>query len=302
MASLCLDNLFDFKPIEAPEPPRADDGTPAVLGVVPEWLPPLCDAYTEDGTIYLWHKLVLAADDLEPERCGTVDMGRPPEWMAHEDDLSLYYLMGPPHLSVTHDRHSFIETWIRWALEEGLAPGQPFLVRISQPHYSRSYEGEYDVDWDVDIVRVMPRTPQQALRAWDRTLKLVVSYRNAWIKRWDRLKRLQIEDTDALCIQTDHYFPSRYGYDEMTPPSGLRVTLCSKHNSMYGQSKGRSHPAHLISGEDDEGRYDEAFRDLLKNVQKYYPEIPLVTVLAKSHRRIGLTRYDWLEMDGNDPI
>jgi len=60
-----------------------------------------------------------------------------------------------------------------WALKEGIAPGQPFQVRIDPPHYHQDYWGEWDVDYEWDIIDKAPFTNDMTLAAW-----------LAWFRDW----------------------------------------------------------------------------------------------------------------------
>jgi hypothetical protein len=58
----------------------------------------------------------------------------------------------------------------RWLLENGVAPGQPFKVRIEQPHYYKSWTDcgyEYDCDYgDWDIVERASWDRDRVMLAW----------------------------------------------------------------------------------------------------------------------------------------
>lgn len=57
--------------------------------------------------------------------------------------------------------------WVRWMLEQGIAPGQAFTVRVERPEYHRDYWGEYDVDYGAtEVVRREPLDELQASILW----------------------------------------------------------------------------------------------------------------------------------------
>jgi hypothetical protein len=121
----------------------------------------LCNVYSQVAC-YIWLQFVPNELDLE-EFDNVLEFGVKPDWMAYEFE------------SVTWDEiittdHSNHETWL---LQEGLCPGQPFLVEFEKPIWSRSggeYD-EYDVDYSWDILCRLPKSPEQAARSWDRWLK-----------------------------------------------------------------------------------------------------------------------------------
>lgn len=302
-SGLSLFQAFEVAAAEEEGPPEPRE--PPLPAVNPAWLTPLCDANTEKA-IFVWFKLVYdGTSDLDPQECGTDCIGGPPEWTDHEDDLSLGTVMSPAWTHTTVGGHDFPDQWLRWGLENGIAPGQPFLVRIGRPHYYKcSYEyEEYDCEWDVEVVRTMPRSQRQALRAWAAVLPNIQRYYALFLERRDRLRHLQDTDVAAFSLQAEHYNSQGY-YDEMSPPSGLRLYLCSYHSSMWSLGQlGPRHPRHphrLVSGEDKNGDYEKAFRDLLRNLKKYRPAINLAAVLPLSGGRAKITRWEHLNLSLED--
>lgn len=68
------------------------------------------------------------------------------------------------------------EDRLAWLLQQGLAPGQPFRVRILPPVYTRDYWGEYDCqlgDWV--ILERAPWTAAEHLRAWEEAMELALA-------------------------------------------------------------------------------------------------------------------------------
>jgi len=274
-----------------PEPEENPGPPPLPVNMLhPMAIPPLCDAFAEKS-IYIWFRLVYdGTSDLDPEECGTDEIGGAPQWWVDEDDHSLDTIFSPTWTHTTHDGHEFPDKWLRWALEEGIAPGQPFLVCIKEPRYTRDYYGEYDVEYDVDIVRVMPRTPTQALRAWSRVLEKIHRYYDAFIEASEKLRALQDTDVSALSLATE-----TCGFGT------FRIYLCSKH-STWGQS--RPWVARLTSGDDKDGDYRKAFLDLLRNTKRYRPGINLEAVLALADpERIRISRWEHLNLSlGTLPV
>lgn len=60
-----------------------------------------------------------------------------------------------------------------WAIEDGIAPGQPFLVEIRPPHYTQDREGDWDVEYNTDLIRVDPMPSMEAAERWE-----------TWLKTW----------------------------------------------------------------------------------------------------------------------
>lgn len=128
--------------------------------VCPEWVTPLHDFAVGD-TWYKWFKLARQFGDLDLVECGK-PCDVPPAWKEEEHDWR----------SLLEDREevSLSNDWATWGLKHGVCPGQPFLVEMAGPHvYGGGYYSEdYEVEYALTIVRRMPRTPQEALRSWDK--------------------------------------------------------------------------------------------------------------------------------------
>lgn len=64
------------------------------------------------------------------------------------------------------------EHWTKFALEEGLAPNQLFLVEFTPPVVTQiGYEHvEYEVDYDWEIIEAAPWSKSKTLKAWARWL------------------------------------------------------------------------------------------------------------------------------------
>jgi hypothetical protein len=58
-----------------------------------------------------------------------------------------------------------------WLLERGIAPGQAFLVRFYNYSSSRSYDGEYDDYYDLEIAGIEPMSAAAAAMMWERWLR-----------------------------------------------------------------------------------------------------------------------------------
>lgn len=277
---------------ETPQPPPLPATHPALIR-------DLCDVHTEES-IYIWHKLVWdGMSDLDPRQCGTASEGGYPDWWANAEYTDLDHIFPPQMTTSTYKGHTFQDGWIRWGLENSIAPGQPFLLRIDEPHPSWSGDGE--LEWTYELIRKTHRTPGASLRAWEGLLKKVHKHCDRLLERQALLRKLQDTDISSLSLKSEHYCV----YDDsfLSEPEGLRVSLCSAHHLFWTElRKDTLFPYPIISGEDPEGDFARAFRNLLKNVQKYRPAINLSAVIALAAGRAGITRWERLTWDLFDPV
>lgn len=87
-------------------------------------------------------------------RAGDESVGEMPGWLADEVDCIGWHWM----LAGTSDE----EALMAWALEHGIAPGQPFPVHVSRPRFWRGwtdYGYDCDLSYDVEVERVEPLDP-----------------------------------------------------------------------------------------------------------------------------------------------
>jgi hypothetical protein len=138
---------------------------------------------------------------------------------------------------------------------------------MAEPYYSKTVtmEGnEYDVEYDCQVVRVLPRSRAKAAASWDRFFKQRDAYLKAKWAEGDRLRLKAEIDLSAMYIQVGLYFaPGQSSYDDMEMPAGLYMRLHSKHG--HGQQLGE--------GRSDSGSHDAAFTDLVSTVVKRHPHI-----------------------------
>lgn len=137
-----------------------DDSLP-IYDVVPALLPVGCNAYlsgVKGVEQYVWLVVDSTADGVE-----TADdrwIGRRP----HRFESAIYETGWESILGVAH-----YDDWRDFLLREGLAPGQSFLVRVCFSSH-RDYWGEYDEDWDVEVVARERMLPDEHLLAWETEL------------------------------------------------------------------------------------------------------------------------------------
>ncbi len=151
---------------------------------------------------------------------------------------------------------------VAWAKHEGLAPGQPFLLKLEKPvytHYS-SFEGdEWDCEWPWKILKKLPLSETTINRRWVQIEKSIAAFEAARKAKEQALRDLQLSDIDAFYLTTETYI---CGYhDDM--PSGIRVNLVSKHT---GHKVGGG--CRLFSGDDPGGSFDNALEDLATQLKK----------------------------------
>lgn len=174
-----------------------------------EFIPPFVDVMIPNGPAYVWLQLVLE-EDLTVERCGDEVWGvDPPDPEPHPEDPALlipfwdFLKFGAPskdhewlqeeisqigweslldlcdYNRRTEDGHHF--EVIQWALECGIAPEQPFLVRIDIPYgYRCSYEyDEWETDYNYEIISVQPLSTKETAKRWKKVVKAMADDRKA---------------------------------------------------------------------------------------------------------------------------
>jgi len=116
-----------------------------------------------------------------------------------------------------------------WMLEMGIAPGQPLLLRIYPPHcYKSSWEyDEWDVEWDWDVICVLPLEPAVVLERWSSWLELLAEQDREYQENVAELNELRHSDRSRM------YLVKSYR-DRGTPKEKVTVSLCTKHTFMIG--------------------------------------------------------------------
>jgi len=224
----------------------------------------LVDLYSKE-VVRVW--LAMNPDyDLEFEEVGEDSIGERPEWLQYElENIGWDDILG---IGYSDDKMP------RWGLEEGIAPGQPFLVELPHPHYysSQTENGtEHDVDFDPDIIRIRPMVPRAVASAWEREWSYIAKARAWKVERDEKQRYLVRTDVNAMIIESCCYFASNQStWDDMCMPSGIRFSLCSKA-SIDKKVSGRWTTATLASGEDDEGDHTKAFERLVEEATKQLP-------------------------------
>lgn len=268
----------EFTLLSVPDEPRDLPEPLAIVGprdgfaqevFAKHFVPPMVDVHLPDQ-LFLWVKFRVDCNDLEPESCAVESMGRLEPIFENEMDNGgveglLYYLT-----SHTERR------WMNWALQNGIAPGQPFLIWVGEPHHYSTWTDcgtEYDTDIDVELVRVLPNTPRRAARSWERALKLITAFEKARDAERKRVHDLELRSLDAMFIRCDLYWPSRYGYDDMTPPSGVSFTIHSDHRKIPSLKGGHSWGGQIASARDDDGNHETVLKRLVVAAQAVVPAL-----------------------------
>lgn len=224
----------------------------------------LVDFYSK-AVVRVW-LMMDPTNGLDLEEVGEESVGEPPEWLVYErENQGWDDILG---ISYTDDK------MLRWGLENGIAPGQLFLVELPHPRYSKHWTDcgyEYDVDYAPSIVRVRPMKPSCAARAFEREWSRIAEGREWRAEREKEQRYLVRTDVKSMFVQSEVYFSSGQSlYDDMEMPSGVRYSLCSNAN-IDKRAAGRWVTATLVSGEDDGGDYKKAFERLVECAVRELP-------------------------------
>lgn len=172
----------------------------------------------EEGSLEsYWNTLKNGAISYDNE-AAHVEHGMMPEWYQYEIDQN-----GLP--GILGDEVQTPE----WMLQMGIAPGQPLLLRIYPPHwYKSSWEyDEWDVEWDWDVICVLPLEPAVVLERWSSWLELLAQQDREYQEDVAELNELRHSDKSRM------YLVKSYR-DRGTPKEKVTVSLCTKHTAMIG--------------------------------------------------------------------
>jgi hypothetical protein len=151
--------------------------------------------------VRVWYRLhACGCQDLVPSTCAVPAIGTPPKWWDPvENDLETMLGIGySTHYVPVGDSDSLQirYSWLSWAIESGIAPGQPFQVAIGAPEsYQTSYEyDEWDVTWGGELIQVARLPLTAAARRWA-----------AFLQKLERrtLQALAQYELDAQALQRD---------------------------------------------------------------------------------------------------
>jgi hypothetical protein len=240
--------------------------------------PPFLVDFFSKEVVRVWLMLD-PQNDLSMEECGDDEIGTRPEW--------LQYALSNMSWSDMLDARLYGEHKLRWMVENGIAPGQPFLVEMPHPHYSKSWTDcgyEYDTEYSPDIIRILPMKPSRVADALEREQNYLAKSR-VWKAEHDAKQEFLVRtDVKAMFVETQVYFGrGQSSYDDMCMPSGIRYDLCS-NASIDKRARGRWRTATLAQGEDDEGDRTKAFEKLVDEAVKRLPGLSAEVVRAMPKR------------------
>lgn len=207
------------------------------------WVPPCTDVFI-GNTAYVWYRLLQFTGDcdLDIEPYDGPRIGEPQTWFEeYEDTSNFWYSMRRGH-----------GEWggFNFALENAIAPGQPFLMQFGPPHWHRCNYGydEYDVDYDFEIVRKLPRHRVLAERSFSRAIALKKRHDERRARDREQLRVLQRTDISEMFIEQSLYCVNDgYRFDDF--PSGKQVAICSNHTALPGRYKSTGR-VDLVHGRD----------------------------------------------------
>jgi len=134
----------------------------------PEW-PPLFIGRGNSGTVYVYAEVDM--EEGVPYLLSALpDLGRHENymtWLEYEVTINGSFCELIEH---GHDCITSEEDWLTWCLENGLCPGQWFVVRLT-PRYSSWYDYqyggmEYDFSCDYEIISAEQLSPEEHLERW----------------------------------------------------------------------------------------------------------------------------------------
>lgn len=181
-------------------------------------------------------------------------------WQRHLEDLNFDTMMDISFDDCSH---------LKWAMENGILPRQPFLICVTAPRWFRSsweYQ-EYDFDFEAMIVDRLP--PDSTARDIARFLDETARCKAILAHERDELADIRRADVDRMFIYQEWYFADRH-IDEMSMPNGVRLKLCSSW-ATHEDSKSGHWP--LSSGESDEGDNQKAMTRLRERVAAELPHV-----------------------------
>jgi hypothetical protein len=187
-------------------------------------------------------------------------IGAVPDWLDYErENTGWQYL-------VMADFDNLLE----WGLENGISPGQPFLVRFGRPTY-QTYSGpdgtDYDVDYDNEVVAVEPLPFAEWSARMQRALEDDLEEREASAFHSVRREHERRFNRDSMHLRFSTYFAPRDPYwDDMCYPSGVRVNLCSSALDKSGVWP-------IASGQDDGGDHGKALDRLVADAGIKLPHL-----------------------------
>ena len=188
-------------------------------------------------------------------------------WWLDELDLEEALGLGVSGVEVVELGRSWRERWRPWALENGVAPGQPFCVAHQEPEVSKSgWETvEYDVYYDSYLVEVAPIPQAELVRRWEHDQRRTTIARALHVAQAAKNAVRINQELGQLYIQQSLYSSER-GY---SVPRGRALTLRSKLYDMWPCDR----CVEGVEGRDDKGDFDNAMHRLIENACAVNPRL-----------------------------
>jgi len=240
------------------------------------WWPPclpnprLVDFYDEKEC-YIWYLFTEEGADLLLEECANEEQGTRPEWLEEEISYAgtdIYDFGGSTECSTHYDKEGIGHN-ATWALENGIAPYQPFRIHLMPPHYyncSWEYPGEVDVDWTWWADRTMRISDFDASRRWEHWIRERKLHFEWMDDRRRRIDHILAHEVESMHLDWELYCGVRS--DDWRSAKGIQVSLKS-----CASIDGRMETKSWGAGRSDDGDRSEAMRDLLKKVKPRLPHI-----------------------------
>lgn len=242
----------------------------------PAWIKPKERLTLEDGSVYRWFRLVHRdmSTDLTIQPLGRRE---DPSWVAGE---ALEEIIA----NVMEDHHRDEARIAKWALEEGLSPGQLFLVCFHPPTVTgggRTWyndDGDYDIEYHWAIVRKQPVPQASALKAWERFLSRITTVDKRWERQEAHQRRLITQQTCRWKVLVER--PS--------PPTPSRLEL--RHVPKNADARWLHSGAKILA-------VGENAAELVRGLKSKYPEAPIQPLLVLLAQELNLSRLDFLLLD-----
>lgn len=182
------------------------------------------------------------------------------------------------------------QKFMQFALENGIAPYQPFRVKI-EAKYSSGWTDcgmEYDSSFYYEILQIEPMDEKDKLKNWEEYLCAFNEYRQYMTERNVRRKiaREELEskrrvDFSAMFVEYEPYYNSKDNYyDGWGKQSGLIMKLCSEHT-------GTEEFSFLCNKEIFSLRREDGNRELLRKEMR--------EKIEKEFQELKLTSYPWID-------
>jgi hypothetical protein len=220
--------------------------------------------------VRVWYRLHAdGCRDLHQVSCAHDSVGAAPEWW-EEGDLETAVALNRLTCRVKVGGFEVHHPWLRWALRNGIAPGQAFLVGIPEPIYSGDGE-DYDEEWEYVVLERAPSNSAAIQRRWEVFSHRLAMHRALAAASYFRGIHLVQADTGAMYLRHTNYRPSSdtYGF-----PRGVLLSLCTsrrEHIDYLGYAVSDGYQ--LASGRDDRGGTDTAMARLIEVACERYPAL-----------------------------